>query len=295
MLDANELLLAVQRALADPHLGVRRAAVGLCSKLDPAKAMPLLIHTIQADDDQVILQGVAVLAEAAFDIFLDLTLGLPLNGEQGLLVTRVARYVHHPSLRRLLPALSRDPSPAVREAVADLWSYRAELIDESSLETLSVDPVVPVRLAALRACLIARRFEQAIPLADDPDPGIRQELALGLRFAPSAPALMALQADPDETVRAAAFVARVFRAELERPPEKAVSRAAASAMVLLAAPVEELRVTARTEPDVPARLGAALALAILDDETAREIARNDPAKKVRDRVRTMLDAWGAAE
>jgi len=295
MLDANELLLAVQRALADPHLGVRRAAVGLCSKLDPAKALPLLIHTIQADDDGAILQGVAVLAEAAFDVFLDLTLGLPLNGEQGLLVTRVARYVHHPKLKRLLPALSRDPSPSVREAVAELWSHRLELIDDSSLETLAVDPVVPIRLAALRAWLVARRFDQAIPMADDPDPGIRQELALGLRFAHSAPGLAALQEDPDEMVRAAAFVARVFRAELDRPPDRTVSRAAAAAMVRQAAAVEELRATARTEPDVATRLGAALALAILDDEAAQEIARNDPAKKVRDRVRTMLDAWGAAE
>jgi HEAT repeat protein len=292
MLDADELLLAVQRALHDPHLGVRRAAVGLCSKLAPAKALPLLIHTIQADDDEAILQGVAVLAETAFEVFLDLTLGLPLDGQQGLLVTRVARYVRHPDLKRLLPALSRDPSPSVREAVADLWSHRPELIDDPSLETLALDPVVPVRRTALKAWLAARRFDQATPMEEDPDPGIRRDLALGLRFAPSAPSLASLAADPDEMVRAAVFVARLLRAETDRAPDSTISRAAAAAMTRQAAGLEELRATVHTARDVPSRLAAALALAVLDDAVAHESVRSDPSKKVRERVRAMLDAWG---
>jgi predicted MFS family arabinose efflux permease len=49
---------------------------------------------------------VAELAEAAFPAFVDYAVGAAVDGEQALLIVRVARLVHHPELARLLPALA---------------------------------------------------------------------------------------------------------------------------------------------------------------------------------------------
>ena len=86
--------------------------------------------------------SVAELAEASFPGFVDLALGLPLDGEEALLVARVARYVHHPELARLLPALARSGSPDVRRAIAALFRHRPDAADDVVLEALVLDPVV---------------------------------------------------------------------------------------------------------------------------------------------------------
>src|SRR6185295_19169583 len=98
MLDASELHLTASRALADPHKSVRHAAVALFSKVAPEKGLPGLLRLLKAEDDPLVLQTVAQQAEAAFPQFLDLALGLDLNGQEAVLLTRVARYIHHPDL-----------------------------------------------------------------------------------------------------------------------------------------------------------------------------------------------------
>ena len=242
-----------------------------------------------------ILQAVAIQAEAAFEVFMDLVLGLPLEGQEGVLIARTARYIHHPELKQLLPAIARSRNAETREAIADLWTYRPEIADLPTLATLMVDPSVPVRRATARAWASAGRFDMIETMLADPDPGIRLDLALGLRSAPSAPSLDGLLADPDDMVRATAFVIRLLRGDLtQRPADFAISRPAAATAVRLAASDEELRKVAQGERTAARRLPAALALAVLDDEAAYEIMRNDPAKTVRDQVGRMLKGWELA-
>ena len=118
MLDADELLLIASRALADPHKAVRHAAVALFQRIAPAKGLPGLLRLLASEEDPVVLQAVAEQAEAAFPAFLDLALALDRNGQEAVLLTRVARYMHHPELRRVLAVIARSQAAPVREAVA---------------------------------------------------------------------------------------------------------------------------------------------------------------------------------
>jgi len=289
MLDVGELQLTASRALADPHKAVRHAAVALFAKVAPEKGLPGLLRLLRAENDPLVLQTVAQQAEASFPAFIDLALGLNLDGQEAILLTRVARYMHHPGLRRVLPVIARSNAEPVRVAVADLWAARPDLVDEDGLTILAEDPAVAVRRRVVAAWAAARRFDRLARMLGDPDPGVRQDLARAFVDAPDTGAVESLFLDPDEMVRASLYVARLLRGEWSEPPESmGVSRPAAAAAVHRAIPTETLRDIARTDQRPEQRLPAALALAVLGDEAAYTVMRTDPVWAVRDRVSRML-------
>ena len=292
MLDANELHLTATRALADPNKSVRHAAVALFQRIAPEKGLPGLLRLLRSDEDPVVLQTVAQQAEAAFPAFLDLALGLDTGGPEAVLLCRVARYMHHPDLKRVMSAVGRSTAVQVREAVAALWAARPDLMDDAALEGLSVDPSVTVRRTAVAAWGAARHFGRLASMLGDPDPGVRQDIALAFLNAPDTAALEPLFLDPDEMVRASLFVTRLLRGEWSEPPGAfGITRSAAATAVRYAVPVESLRDMARDEQDPARRLPAALALAVLGDEAAFTVMRTDPMWAVRDRVGRMLAGW----
>ena len=289
LLDAEALLDVGKRALGDPHPSVRRAAVQLFRRMPPATALPNLIRLLRADDDPSVLQGVAAQAEAAFDAFLDLTLGLALDGAEGVMVVKVARYIHHAKVGRVLLPIAASPTAEVRQAVAELWALRPDLIDERMLERLSLDPVVAVRRAAGHAWAASRKGDGLARLAGDPDPLVRLTVARSLAALKGpAPSLAALSQDPDEQVRAAASVALLLRGEAERLPAAVTMAAAATAAAELVA-VDTLRLGVQTEPDAGRRRAMALVLALLDPEAGRRVAAKDPAPEVRKSVAVFMD------
>jgi HEAT repeat protein len=282
-----------QRALGDPSLLVRRAAVGLFATIPPERGLPRLLQTLHADDDPAVLSAVAERAEAAFHAFVDLALGLPLDGQEAVLVARVARYIHHPELPRLLPVMARSGSPEVREAIAELWRYRADVVDVRSLEALVLDPVVSVRRVAAGAAGAARRWELLTRMVEDPDAGVRHEVGLVLGQAShldsdGRAALERLSRDSETTVRAAAYVGRLLQGTpLPLPP--GLDLQAATTCLAAIADRPSLREAARTAPGEDRRLAAALALALLQDDVAREVARTDPVPTIRHRVSGTLE------
>jgi HEAT repeat protein len=293
LLDEDQLLDIARRALGDPSLLVRRAAVGLFAGIAPERGLPSLLRALRADDDPAVLASVAELAEASFSGFVDLAVGLPRDGEEALLVARVARYVHHPELARLLPALGRSGSPDVRRAIAALFRHRPGAADGVILEALVVDPVVGVRKEAAGAAAGVERWDLLGRMADDPDPGVRREVALALGgVSGSDPAaqetLDRLDDDREMTVRAAAYVGRLLQGRPVPFPPGLDPRAAAG-IVAEAAQLPALREAARTAPAEERRLAAALALALLRDDVALQVARTDPVASVRHRVSGALD------
>lgn len=289
LLDPDELLEVGRRALGDPHPAVRRTAVQLFRRLPPQVALPNLIRLLRADDDPTVLQGVAAQTEAAFDTFLDLTLGLALDGAEGVMVVKVARYVHHPKIGRVLLPIAASPSPEVREAVAELWGQRPDLVDAPMLDRLSLDPVVGVRRQAAKAWAAVRKNEGLTKLVGDPDSAVRLIVARALAsLAGPAPALGTLIEDPEEPVRAAAAVALLLRGEAERLPAN-VTRDAAAAAAGEAVALDTLRLGVQTEPDPVRRRAMALVLALLDPAAGRVVAAKDPAPEVRRSVAVFLD------
>jgi hypothetical protein len=127
-----------------------------------------------------------------------------------------------------------------------------------------------------------------VDLAADPDAGLRAEVARLLRPAAGVAVPIALHDDPEEEVRAAAFVVRLLRGEIVSRPAD-VRREAAAAAVHESVRVEDLRAVARTAPDQRERLAAALALALVGDETAHEVAAHDPVPAIRTQVAGMLN------
>lgn len=289
LLEPDELLDVGKRALGDPHPAVRRTAVQLFRRLPPNIALPNLIRLLRADDDPTVLQGVAAQTEAAFDTFLDLTLGLALDGAEGVMVVKVARYVHHPKIGRVLLPIAASPGPGVREAVAELWSQRPDLVDGPMLDRLSLDPVVAVRRQAAKAWAAVRKHEGLTRLVGDPDSAVRLIVARALASLPGpAPALGTLIEDPDESVRAAAAVALLLRGEAERIPANVTREAAAAAASEVVA-LDTLRLGVQTEPDPTRRRAMALVLALLDPAAGRQVAAKDPAPEVRRSVAVFLD------
>jgi HEAT repeat protein len=288
MLDPDELFLAARRAVTDPHPAVRRVAVSLFSRMDPEQALPMLIRLLRAeDDDPVVLQAVARHAENAFHTFVDLTMGASPSSHEGIVIARVARFINHPDLARLLGSIGKSAAPEVREELAVLWRHRLELMSEEGLNALSADPVPAVRLAAVSAWGASRRYDRLAQFFEDPEAEVRRRTALELVAAKDGPDPAALLGDVDEGVRAAAWSAQLLRGSRTDLPAN-IGRETAAAALKDAVTAEEMQAAGRTHPDPRRRIAAGIALALMDDPVARDIAQNDPVSEVRDRVTRLL-------
>ena len=94
--------------------------------------------------------------------------------------------------------------------------------------------------------------------------------------------------DPEMPVRAAAHVARLLQGKaLPFPPGLDGETVAQAALDIADLPA--LRHMALGARDEELRLAAALTLALLQDEVAREVARTDPVPAIRHRVHGALD------
>lgn len=292
MLDADELHLTASRALADPNKAVRNAAVSLFTRVAPAKGLPGLLRLLRTEDDPVVLQAVAQQAEQAFPAFLELATAMEQSSDEAVLLTRLIRYMRHPELSRIVSIVGASTAPPVRVGVAELWTVRPDLIDAEVLTELTSDPAVTVRRAAVQALGAARNYDQLATLLGDPDPGVRQEIALAFQDAPDTAALEPFFLDPDEMVRASLFVVRLLRGEWQEPPTNAgISKSAAATALRKAISLDTLRDMARTEQDPDRRLSAGLALAVLGDDAAYTVMRMDPQWSIRDKVGRMLSGW----
>lgn len=259
MIDQEQVERAAVRALSDPDATVRHTAVELFADVPPDRALPNLIRMLQPhDDDPALLQAVARQAEAGFNTFIDLTLGLGSGGPEMVTVARVARYVRHPRLPDLLPPMAESRVPEVRAALAGLWHQRPDLIDARLLERLTTDPVAAVRVAVAAACAAG---------------GITTSLT-------------ALSADPVEEVRAMAALAGILTgAPPTLPtdiPRTALVEAAATVL-----PIAELHRRAG-DTAVDRRVGAGIVLALRNDPVARALATEDPVPAVRSAVGAAL-------
>ena len=145
MLDVAELERAAVRAPLRPGRGRPATAVALFGRLAPERALPSLIRLLRPDDDDtVVLQAVAAQAEASFDTFVDLTLGLGSGGPEMVTVSKVARL--HPA-PATCPRSCRRWRRAGRPRCARRWRcsgcHRPDLIDaELLLPAWRSDPVV---------------------------------------------------------------------------------------------------------------------------------------------------------
>lgn len=288
LLDPDELFLAARRAITDPHPAVRRVAVSLFSRMNPEEALPMLIRLLRAeDDDPVVLQAVARHAENAFHTFVDLTMGAAPGSHEGIVVARVARFINHPDLSRLLGSIGKSAMPEVREELAVLWRHRPELMSEEGLDALSADPVPAVRVAAVYAWGAARRYDRLKQFFEDPEAEVRRRAALELTGAKDGPDPTPLLSDVDETVRAAAWSAQLLRGGRTDLPAN-IGRETAAAALKEVVTSEEMQSAGRTHPDPKRRIAAGIALALMDDPIAREIATSDPVNEVRTQVTRML-------
>ncbi|HZB27179.1 MAG TPA: hypothetical protein VE282_01355, partial [Gemmatimonadales bacterium] len=162
-----------------------------------------------------------------------------------------------------------------------------------ALEAITADPVVMVRRIAVFAAAAAERYDLLDRMTQDPEVEVRREVAIALgRVAPVQAAgvvvLEHLETDTDMSVRAAAHVARLLQGTPVPLPPNLDARVAAEA-VREGADIGMLRNVARTAPSEDRRLAAALALALLQDEVAKDVARSDPAPAVRHRVGGALE------
>ena len=293
LLDPEELLSTGARALGDPNVLVRRTAITLFSRGNPERAMPRLIQSLRVDDDPAVLAAAASLAQEHFDLFAQTAQASPADTERAVLAIRIARHIVHPDLAGLLRYFARSERPEVRAAVAELWRQRPELADAASLEALTIDPEIWIRRSVAGAVLAAERYDLLEAMTQDPDATVRREVALVLgRAAPvrgqGVSTLERLAADADMSVRAAAYVARLLQGiALPLPPE--LDGQVAAEAVRESANLQRLRQTARTSASEDQRLAAALALALLQDDIAREVARTDPAPAIRHRVAGALE------
>jgi HEAT repeat protein len=293
MLDPDELLAFGSRALGDPSIMVRRAALDLFARAPSSRVFPRLLQALRLDDDAAVFSAAAGVAEENFPAFRDAALALPLQDTRAILVARLSRYIHHSEIPELLRRLSQSTAPEVREAVAEVWRYRPETVDPVALEALSADPVTPVRHTAAGAAAAAERYDLLNRMTQDPDAGVRREVAIALaREAPVGKTglhvLQRLEGDPEMRVRAAAYIARLLQGVPVPLPPGLDPRVAAEA-VGDAADIPSLRSIARTAAAEDRRLAAALALALAQDEVAREVARTDPAPAIRHRVGGALE------
>jgi HEAT repeat protein len=292
LLDPDELLAFGSRALGDPNILVRRSAVQLFGRVPPERGLPRLIQALPEVDDPAVFAAAAALAQPHFDSFRNASLSHQLQADRGVLAARITRFIHHPEVATLLAALARNSNPEVREAVAEVWRHRPDAADPAALESLTADPVPAVRRLAAGAAVAAERYDLLDRMTQDPEPEVRREVALTLGQSPVGPAgllvLEHLENDSEMPVRAAAHVARLLQGQPVPLPPGLDPRVAAQA-VREGADLGALRSVARTAPTDDRRLSAALALAMIQDDVAREVARSDPAPSVRHRVGGALE------
>jgi hypothetical protein len=248
---------------------------------------------LRADDDPAVLATVAGLAAENFASFREAVLQPQLESSRAVLAARLARYLHHPDLSTLMAPLSRSRAPEVREAVAETWRHRPDSSDPLSLEALTADPLVTVRRTAIAAAAAAKHYDLLDRMTQDPEVELRREVAITLgQVAPvGRPGLVVLehlQTDSEMSVRAAAHIARLLQGiPIPYPPDLDVTVAAEA--VRDGADIGTLRNIARSAPSEDRRLAAGLALALIQDDVAHEVARSDPAPAVRHRVSGALD------
>ena len=296
LLEDDELLAMATRALGDPSALVRRGAVELFGRARPELAFPGLVQGLKPDDDPAVLAAAAALAEEHFDEFAKVVRALPSDGERAILALRIARYVVHPELPAILPQFARSESADVRDAVTDLWKNRPDIADPPALQDLTEDPDTSVRRHAAGAALASARYDLLKNMTRDPDSSVRREVALALGAAksleqPGLATLELLASDADMAVRAAAYVARLLQGvPLALPPELDAQMAAQA--VRESEDLSRLRQTAQTSASEEQRLAAALALALVQDDVAEEVARSDPAPAIRHRVAGALELSG---
>jgi HEAT repeat protein len=234
--------------------------VALFGRLSPERALPSLLKMLRPDDDDsVVLQAVAAQAEAAFDTFVDLTLGLGAGGPEMVTVSKVARYIQDPRLPTLLSPMAESRSPEVREALARLWIERPDLIDAALLARLAQDPVVAVRMAVAAACAVGGRTD----------------------------GLAALAADPAPEVRAMTSVAALLLGERDALPDDLPRDQLAAAAATLPTALLHARAT---DPAPQRRRAGGVLLALLGDPAAVRMASEDPAPHVRTAVGAALGA-----
>jgi HEAT repeat protein len=294
-LDREQLLQTVGRALRDPSLSVRRAGVQLLRKTSPDEALPILLRNLSPKEDPTVLAAAAELAQSDFPTLLRLAAGVPPDGPEALLLAQMAQHLHHPDLRRLVSPLTDSPAPEVREAVAALWSLRPEILDRRALEGLSMDPAVTVRQMVAGAAVAGQQWELLERMLEDPDPEVRKAVALVLARAQrigsrGQASLQRLASDAEMPVRAAAYVGRLLQG-VPVPLPPGLDLHVAAEAVREAADIEALREAARSARAEDRRLAAALALALLHDEVAREVARVDPVPAIRHRVSGTLELF----
>jgi HEAT repeat protein len=295
LLQGDQLLQAAGRALKDPSSLVRRAGVRLLNHRPAEQALPILIRNLSPSEDLGVMAAAAEVAQSAFPTFLDLASGVSPEGQEALLLARMAQHIKHPDLPQLLSLLLRSPAPEVREAVVAVWSRRPEIVDRRALEELSMDPAVGVRRSAAGAAVAAQQWELLDRMLEDPDPEVRKAVALVLAGAQRIGArgqasLQRLASDADMPVRAAAYVGRLLQG-VPVPLPPGLDLRVAAETVRAAADVDALREAARTARAEDRRLAAALALALLHDEVAREVARVDPVPAIRHRVSGTLELF----
>ncbi len=293
LLTEDELLATAARALGDPSVLVRRAAVELFTRARPQPALHRLVQCLQLNDDPAVLAAAATLAEERFTEFAMAAQALPRDSERAILAIRIARYIMHPDLADLVPQFARSGSPDVREAVAELWNFRPDIADPATLRALTQDPDTSIRRHAAGAALASERYDLLKDMTKDPDPSVRREVALSLGRAdslaqPGLATLKMLETDAEMPVRAAAYVARLLHGfPVALPPD--LDAGVAAQAVRESVDIPRLRQTARTSSLEERRLAAGLVLALVQDDTAREMARTDPAPAVRHRVAGALE------
>jgi HEAT repeat protein len=161
-----------------------------------------------------------------------------------------------------------------------------------------MDPVVAVRREAAGAAGEVECWPLLARMAGDPDPEVRREVAVAIggadRPTPAAIEILARLADDQEmAVRAAAYIGRLLQGTPVPLPPGLDPRAAGGALRQVAH-LPALREVARTAPGEDRRLAAALALALLEDEVAHQVAHTDPVPAIRHRVSGALDLAAAA-
>lgn len=293
MLSGRDLLDLARRGLADPSPVVRKAAVELFRRVEPAEGLPALLQQVGSAADDELLQTVAELADATFEPFVDLVLGLRPDGDEVLTFAAIARFMRHPGLRGLLGAMAQSGAPRIRAQLATLLGSRPELADTAVLSGLLTDPQVGVRRAAVKAAAAAGATQLLEGQANDPDAEVRRDAAMAFARVKSAKVPRALLQDPDAKVRAAAVIVELGNGRIhEVPPD--LDLAEAGIAVVEALDLEALRTAAMSDPKATRRRAAALCLVLANDPLVDRIGQSDPDPALRAAVSKLRARRSAA-